>query len=111
MSQDLNNNTICALSTALGQGAIAVIRISGPEALTIVSKAFISRKGRKVEEMKGYTMCFGSVKGESGTVIDDVVLSIYRNPESYTGEDMAEISCHASPYIVSEILRVLVALG
>ena len=111
MLQELNNNTICAQATSVGQGAISLIRVSGPDALQLVSKAFVSRKGRKLEEMHGYTMCLGSFTNEAGTVLDDVVAAVYRAPESYTGEDMVEISCHASPYIVSEIIRVLVDLG
>ena len=111
MLQELNNNTICAQATSVGQGAISVIRVSGPAAIEMVSRLFVSRKGRKLDDMKGYTMCYGSIKGENGSILDDVVVSVYRTPESYTGEDMAEISCHASPYIVSEILRALVSLG
>ena len=111
MLQDLNNNTICAPATAAGQGAIAVIRVSGPDALDIVSKIFVSPTGRKLADMKGYTMCYGSVMKGVGEVLDDVVLSVYRAPESYTGEDMVEISSHASPYIVSEILDLLVSFG
>ena len=63
MLQDLNNSTICAQATAAGSGAIAVIRVSGPDSLAIVAKAFVSRHGRNIEELKGYTMCFGSIKG------------------------------------------------
>ena len=111
MLQELNNNAICAQATSVGQGAILLIRVSGPDAFQLVSRVFVSRKGRKLEEMSGYTMCFGSFTNENGSVLDDVVAAVYRAPESYTGEDMVEISCHASPYIVSEILRVLVDLG
>ena len=111
MLQDLNNNTICAPATVAGQGAVAVIRVSGAEALDIVSKIFVSPKGRKLADMKGYTMCFGSIMKGVGEVLDDVVLSVYRAPHSYTGEDMVEISSHASPYIVAEILDLLVLYG
>ena len=88
-----------------------MIRVSGPDALDIVSKIFVSPTGRKLADMKGYTMCYGSVMKGVGEVLDDVVLSVYRAPESYTGEDMVEISSHASPYIVSEILDLLVSYG
>ena len=111
MLQELNNDTICAQATTAGQGAISVIRVSGNQALQIVSRVFVSRKGRKIEEMQGYTMCYGSITGGSGSVLDDVIVAVFRNPDSYTGEDMAEISCHASPYIVSEILQVLMDRG
>ncbi|MBP5504523.1 MAG: tRNA uridine-5-carboxymethylaminomethyl(34) synthesis GTPase MnmE [Bacteroidales bacterium] len=111
MLQDQNNSTICAQATALGQSAIAVIRVSGPRTFEIVSKVFASRKGRRLEDMKGFTLCYGALHKEDGTMLDDALLSVFRSPASYTGEDMAEISCHASPYIVSELLRALVAYG
>ena len=111
MLQDLNNSTICAQATALGSSAIAIIRVSGPAAFEIVSKVFRSRKGRRLDEMKGYTMCYGSLIKGDGSVLDDALVSVFRSPASYTGEDMVEISCHASSYIVSEVLRELVAFG
>ncbi|MBQ9584037.1 MAG: tRNA uridine-5-carboxymethylaminomethyl(34) synthesis GTPase MnmE [Bacteroidales bacterium] len=111
MLQDLNNSTICAQATALGQSAIAVIRVSGPSTFEIVSRVFRSRKGLQLDQMKGYSLCYGSLLKEDGTLLDDALLSVFRSPASYTGEDMVEISCHASPYIVSEALRALVAFG
>lgn len=111
MLQDLNNNTICAPATSVGQGAIAIIRISGPQAVEAVSKIFVSAKGRRMDEMKGYTMCYGSISAGVGNVLDDVVVAVFRNPESYTGEDMVEIYSHSSPYIVSKILELLVSYG
>ncbi|MBO4557879.1 MAG: tRNA uridine-5-carboxymethylaminomethyl(34) synthesis GTPase MnmE [Bacteroidales bacterium] len=107
----MNNNTICAQATASGQGAIALIRVSGPSAVDIVSKVFLPRRDRKLAEMKGYTMCYGNLMKDVGGVLDDAVVAVYRTPESYTGEDMVEISCHASTYIVSEVLRRLVDCG
>lgn len=111
MLQDLNNSTICAQATAAGQGAIALIRVSGPDAFEVVSKIFLPRKGLKLSEMKGYTMCFGTIMKDVGGILDDAVVAVYRSPESYTGEDMVEISCHASSYIVSEVLRRLIDCG
>jgi len=111
MLQELNNDTICAQATTAGQGAISIIRVSGSQALPIVAKVFVSRKGRRIEEMQGYTMCYGFISGCNGSVLDDVIVSVFRSPDSYTGEDMVEISCHASPYIVSEILQVLIERG
>ena len=111
MLQNLNTNTICAQATALGQSAIAIIRVSGPRTFEIVQKVFHSRKGRRLESMAGYTMCYGTLLKDDGTMLDEALVSVFRSPASYTGEDMAEISCHASPYIVSEVLRSLVAFG
>ena len=111
MLQDHNNSTICAPATASGSGAISIVRVSGQEAIEIVSKIFVSAKGRSLADMKGYTMCYGTIVGPDAQVLDDVVLGVYRSPESYTGEDMVEISSHASPYIVSELLDLLVESG
>ena len=111
MLQDLNNSTICAPATAVGHGAIAVIRVSGPSALEIVSKIFVSLKGRKLDQMKGYTMCYGSISAGVGNLLDDAIVAVFRAPESYTGQDMVEIYSHCSPYIVSKILELLVSYG
>ena len=111
MLQELNHNTICAPATSVGQGAIAIVRVSGPESSEIVSKLFISAKGRRLDQMKGYTMCYGSISSGVGNVLDDVVVAVFRAPESYTGEDMVEIYSHSSPYIVSKILELLVSFG
>ncbi len=111
MLQDLNNNTICAPATSVGQGAIAIIRVSGPQSFEIVSKLFVSPKGRRINEMKGYTMCYGTVSSGVGELLDDVVVAVFHAPESYTGEDMVEIYSHSSSYIVSKILELLVSYG
>ena len=111
MLQELNNSTICAPATSVGQGAIAIIRVSGPQAFEIVSKLFVSPKGHRLETMKGFTMCYGSVSSGVGELLDDVVVAVFHSPESYTGEDMVEIYSHASPYIVSKILELLVCYG
>jgi tRNA modification GTPase len=95
-------DTIYALSTSLYGGAIAMIRLSGPESHHIVQQFF---RGKELESQKSYTLQFGKiVSGE--TLIDEVLLSIFRSPHSYTGEDMVEISCHASPFIVQRILEL-----
>lgn len=106
--------TICALSTAPG-GAIAVIRLSGPQALNIVSALCppSSDKKRPLTDVKGQSLHYRTIysAAEGGTAIDDVLVSIFCTPHSYTGEDMAEISCHASPFIIQTILRSLMAQG
>ena len=105
-----NEDTICAPATVPGTGAISVIRVSGFDALTIVDKVVTSSRG-KIADAEGYTLKFGTVRNASGEVIDEVLVSIFRAPRSYTGENSAEISCHASSYIVSEIMALLYAAG
>ncbi len=111
MLQDLSDSTICAPATSVGAGAVSVVRVSGLQAIECVSKIFVSAKGRQLSRMKGFTMCYGSIMAAEGEVLDDAVVAVFRSPHSYTGEDMVEISCHASPYIVSEILRLLYGSG
>ncbi len=132
-----NEDTICAPATVPGTGAISVIRVSGPEALSIADKVVTCRKGN-ISETPGYTLKFGIIynnvnhcisdnyntlskvknstaesgHNESGKhVIDEVLVSVFRAPHSYTGEDSVEISCHASSYIVTSIMDILYAAG
>ncbi len=107
-----NEDTICAPATVPGTGAISVIRVSGPEALTIADKVVKCRKG-SISEADGYTIKFGTVVDFrcGGAVIDEVLVSIFRTPHSYTGENSVEISCHASSYIVSTIIDLLCSAG
>jgi len=104
-------DTIVALSTAPGTGAIAVIRLSGPEALAFVDAMFIpSRKGVTLLEAEGNTAHFGRIM-DGENVLDEVVVTVFRAPHSYTGEDVAEISCHGSPYIQQRLLELLTSRG
>ena len=105
-----NEDTICAPATVPGTGAISVIRVSGPEALAIADKVISCRKG-SISEAAGYTIKFGTVEDPSGTVIDEVLVSIFKAPYSYTGENSVEISCHASSYIVSSVMSLLLEAG
>jgi tRNA modification GTPase len=105
-----SEETICAPATAIG-GALAVIRISGPQCLDICSKIFCPLDNRvKLIDQKGYTVVFGEIRS-GDIVIDEVLLTVFRSPHSYTGEHSAEISCHASPYIIRKILELLVKNG
>lgn len=120
-----DNTTICARATAPGRGAIAIIRISGPQSGEIVArtvfpaaKADAARTGTAGSDRAkaewpypAGKMVFGTVRDAQGTVIDEVMAVCFRAPHSYTGEDSAEIYCHGSQYIVSEIMRVLLAAG
>ena len=105
-----NDDTICAPATVPGTGAISVIRVSGPDALRIADKVIDCRHG-SISESKGYTIRFGNISDSDGRLIDEVLASVFRAPKSYTGEDSVEISCHASSYIVSEIMSLLYAAG
>ena len=106
----LNEDTICAPATTPGTGAISVIRVSGQNALDIADKVIKCRKGT-ISEAKGYTIKFGNVFSPDGDIVDEVLVSVFKAPHSYTGENSVEISCHASSYIVSSILNLLYAAG
>ncbi len=99
------NDTICACATLPGTGAIAIIRVSGDDSLAIADKVVTLRKG-VLADVASNSVRFGTVEG-----LDDVLVSVFRNPHSYTGEDSVEISCHASSYIVEQILFRLVENG
>lgn len=100
------NDTICALSTASGIGAIALIRLSGKDAIPITNCIF----SKNLESVASHTAHFGKIMlGEE--VLDEVVVNVYRNPRSFTGEDSIEIACHGSRYIQQEILTLLLAKG
>ena len=105
-----NEDTICAPATVPGTGAISVIRVSGPDALTVADKLVSCRKGN-ISDAKGYSMKFGHVTDSEGAVVDEVLVSVFRAPHSYTGENSVEISCHASSYIVSTLMDLLYAAG
>jgi tRNA modification GTPase len=103
--------TICAISTATGSGGIAVIRISGSDAFDICNKIFRSKtKKKNILEAKSYSIQFGEII-DNEEIIDEVLLSIFKNPNSYTGEDTIEISCHGSVYIQQKILEILIKNG
>ncbi len=104
------SDTICAPATPAG-GALSVIRISGPESLAICETIFFpADKSLIVSEQSGFKIIYGEIREEE-EIIDDVLLSIFRAPHSYTGEDSAEISCHGSRYILARILELLIKNG
>ena len=99
-----------ALATASGAGAIAVIRISGKDAFAIADKVFRPKGKKKVSEADSHTILFGEIM-DSGAIVDEVLVSVFRNPKSFTGEDSVEISCHGSTFIQKRILNLLSANG
>lgn len=103
-------DTIAAVSTALAPGGIGIIRISGPKAINIVKKFFKSSDGQDLEKIGGYRAKLGKAFDESG-VIDEVIVLIFRAPRSYTGENVAEISCHGGVYIAKKILNLALKNG
>ena len=106
----MNQDTICAIATAQ-EGAIGSIRVSGPEAITITSRIFTPAKsGKLLSEQKPYTLTFGRIyNGEE--MIDEVLVSLFRAPHSYTGEDSTEITCHGSSYILQQVMQLLIKNG
>ncbi len=106
-----SQTTICAQATPQGHGAIAIIRISGPAALSVLAQIFTSHKGVKYSELPARRMLFGTISASDGTLIDEVLAVAFPGPGSYTGEDSAEIYCHGSDYIVSELIKLLMANG
>ena len=101
---------ICALATPAG-GAIGIIRLSGNDAITLTDKIFQSANGKSLEEAKPYTLHYGEIKDKDGNTIDDVLVSVFRAPHSYTGENSTEISCHGSRYILQQVLHRFTEVG
>ncbi|MDR1403647.1 MAG: tRNA uridine-5-carboxymethylaminomethyl(34) synthesis GTPase MnmE [Tannerellaceae bacterium] len=107
----MNQDTICAISTPPGTGGVAIIRLSGPQAIPIAHAVFLPRKkGKELLNQEAYTVNYGSIYGGNEPV-DDVLASVFRNPHSFTGEDTVEIACHGSLYIQQQILRLLIDKG
>jgi len=105
-----HHDTIIALATASGAGAIAVLRVSGPEALNISNTLFKSIHNKDLLNQPTHTVHLGHIVDDD-RVLDEVLVSIFKNPQSYTGEDVVEISCHGSSYIQQEILQVFIRKG
>lgn len=107
----LNNNTICAIATAPG-GAIGIIRISGPKAINIADRIFRPVGSTlSLSERKAYTLAFGNIVNANNDVVDEVLVSIFRAPHSYTGENSVEISCHGSVYVLQQVMLLLTENG
>lgn len=107
----MNNNTICAIATAPG-GAIGIIRISGPEAISIADKVFRPiGTNLSLSQRKAYTLAFGNIINAENEVVDEVLVSIFYAPHSYTGENSVEISCHGSSYILQQVMFLLTENG
>lgn len=104
------DGTICAPATIPGTGAISIIRVSGEDSLAIADKV-IDVRGESLSETEGYRLRYGTIFADGGSVLDNVIVSVFRAPHSYTGENSVEISCHASRFIVNAVLELLVNAG
>ncbi len=102
------SDTIVALATPPGLGAIAVIRLSGPDAIGLGARIF---KGKNLLKQASHTAHFGRLEAEDGRILDEVLVTLFQAPRSYTGENIVEISCHGSPYIQQEIIQLCVRQG
>jgi len=102
------NDTIVALATPPGVGAIAVIRLSGSSCITLADSLF---KGKKLADCPTHTAHFGRIVREDGSTVDEVVLTLFRGPRSYTGEDVVEVSCHGSTFLQQELIQTFLRAG
>ena len=102
----IKNDTIIALATPAGVGAISVIRLSGENSIDIVDSFFKSvKKGKSIKNQKTHTIHLGHIV-QNDIVLDEVLVSVFKNPNSYTGENIVEISCHGSSFIQQEIIQL-----
>ena len=106
----MNEECICALATPAG-GAIGIIRLSGAQAIEITDKIFTPANGKSLVDAKPNTLHYGEVKDKEGNTIDDALVSVFKAPHSYTGENSTEISCHGSRYILQQVLQRLIEVG
>jgi tRNA modification GTPase len=104
-----HDDTIGAIATPIGEGAIAVIRVSGPDAIALADGAFVGKS--RLSDAKGYTVHFGRIYDAAHQEIDEVLCTVFRNPNSYTGEDAVEISCHGGIYVTHRVLEALLSFG
>ena len=106
----ISEGTIMALSTASGAGAIAIIRLSGTKAIELTDSLFKARSGKQLKDQKSHSIHLGDIMNNN-SIVDEVLVSVFKNPNSYTGEDVIEISCHGSPYIQQQIMKILIEKG
>ena len=108
----VRQNTICAVSTPAGMGGIAVIRVSGSDSFAVCDKIFRAKHWKKLQTQPQYSVIYGNiVDTDGGDIIDDVLISVFRAPHSFTAEDTVEISCHGSLYIQQKIMQLLINNG
>ncbi len=106
----LNDDTICAVATRAG-GALGVVRVSGPDAIRLTDSIFKPASGHPLASAAPYTLSLGQIVDGTGAIIDEVLISVFRAPHSFTGQDSTEISCHGSAYILEQVCRLLLEAG
>ncbi len=106
----MRSDTIAAIATAMGNSGINIIRISGPSAISIAEKIFVSKKNKKISELKSHSMVFGTIM-DGDTPVDEVLLSVMRAPNTYTTEDIVEINAHGGNLVTREILELILKNG
>ncbi|MFT4602046.1 MAG: tRNA modification GTPase, partial [Arenicella sp.] len=99
-------DTICALSTPQGIGAISLIRLSGKDSITIIDSVF----SKSILNVESHTAHFGTIKN-GDMILDEVLVTVFKNPNSFTGENLIEIGCHGSPFIQAQILKLVIGKG
>lgn len=104
-------DTIAAVATAIGEGGIAIIRVSGNKALEIVNKIFKGKNNKKIYDMKTYTMRYGNIVDENDEIIDEVIVSFMKGPRSFTAEDVIEINCHGGVIATNKVLQSVIKAG
>ena len=104
------DDTICAVATRPG-GALGVVRVSGPDAIRLTDSIFRSASKHPLASARPYSLCYGQIVDSTGSIIDDVLVSVFRAPHSFTGQDSTEISCHGSQYILQRICQLLINAG
>lgn len=106
----VNDDTICAVATRPG-GALGIVRVSGPDAIRLTDSIFKPASGHPLASAAPYTLSFGQIVDGTGAIIDEVLISVFRAPHSFTGQDSTEISCHGSAYILEQVCRLLLEAG
>ena len=106
----LNDDTICAVATRPG-GALGIVRVSGPEAIRLTDSIFRAASGHPLASAAPYTLSYGQIVDADGSTVDDVLISVFRAPHSFTGQDSTEISCHGSAYILQKVSQLLISKG
>ena len=104
------NDTICAVATR-GGGALGVVRVSGPDAIRLTDSIFRCASKHPLASAQPYSLCYGQIIDSDGTPVDDVLVSVFRAPHSFTGQDSTEISCHGSQFILQKVCRLLIDAG
>lgn len=107
----VSNKTITAIATAQGAGGIGVIRISGDNAISVADKVFKSISGKKISDINGYNALYGNVYDNNNQKLDECIALLFRNPHSYTGEDVVELSCHGGLVVIKNVLRAVLDSG